>query len=389
MQDLDRKAIPKDLAGSYRRNGGFYADALGRPLRSKPLLHRDGAVEALPSPHPASTGRPLPPEGSGVLELVLDAAATMPVAAVDGTPVAVGDGTVHVVLPAGPHAVDVQSGTASSPVVVEIEDGRTATLVWREEADRLTVHFGPKVVDASIPVSRVYLYEWAVVTTVVCGLPLGVVNLFSLDSTASRVVLAVVAVLILALVPLAPWRRRERARLAAIRLEHQGPGMSRPVRHPWDGPDAADRPALVGDRPASLPDHAPGYGALLLRAKAHRHLWRDGDGVVARDAELAGLRAAPPRVRVDGLELPATWGNWWYPVRPGTHTVEFEADGAAERLEFTAAEGAATAVRAEAHLYAHREDDRIVREAARLRLEPEAFRPEWMHDPEKRLAYWN
>lgn len=390
MQGIDRKAIPKNLGESYRRGRGIYADLLGRPLRSKPLLHRDAAVEAVPSPHETALKRPVPPAGSGVLELVLDSAATMPVAAVDETPVAVGDGTVFVVLPAGPHVVDVQSGAAASPVVVRIEDGATATLVWREEADRHTVRFGPEAVDALPPASRVYLYEWAAMVVLVCGLPLGAVNAFSLDATGSRVVLAVLAVLILALIPLAPWRQRERARLAALRLERQGPAQSTPVRYPWDGADTPDRPALVGDRPESLPAFAPGHGALLVRSRAHRHLWKDGDGVVVRDPELAALRAAPPRVRIDGLELPATWGNWWYPLRPGVHTLEFEADGTSERLECEIRDGEAAAVRADAHLYAHRDADRrIVREDPRLRLEPEEFRPEWMGDPAKRLAYWN
>ncbi|GAA2291063.1 hypothetical protein GCM10009853_053520 [Glycomyces scopariae] len=393
MQGIDRKAIPKDLAEAYERGRGVYTDLLGRPLRSKPLLHRDPAVAPVPSPFATTPARPVPPDGSGVLRLVLDSAATMPVAAVDGTPVAVGDGTVFTVLPAGFHEVDVQSGTAGSPVVVRIEDGATATLVWREEADRNTVHFGPKVVDAMPPASRVYLYEWAVVTVLVCGLPFGIVNLFSLDSTGSRIVLAALAVLILALIPLAPWRRRERARLAALRLEHQGPGLSRPVHYPWDGPEdpalTADRPALVGDRPGSLPDFAPGRGALLLRARAHRHLWEDGDGVVVRDPELAGLRSAPPVVRIDGLEVPATWGNWWHPLPPGPHTVEVEAEGAAERVEVDVAAGEATAVRADAHLYAHRGPEGVARGPARLRLAPEEFRTEWMGDPARRLAYWN
>lgn len=390
MQGIDRKAIPRNLAESYRRGVGVYTDALGRPLRSKPLLHRDAAVAAVPSPYETTLTRPVPPDGSGVLELVLDAAATMPVAAVDETPVAVGDGTVFVVLPAGPHVVDVQSGTASSPVVVRIEDGAATTLVWREEADRLTVRFGPEAVDALPPASRVYLYEWAAMVLLICGLPFGAVTAFSFDSTASRIVLAVLALLVLALIPFAPWRKRERARLAALRLERQGPALSKPVRYPWDGTDTPDRPALVGDRPEALPAFAPGHGALLLRSRAHRHLWKDGDGVVVRDPELAAVRAAPPRVRVDGLELPATWGNWWYPLRPGVHTVEFEADGTSERLEYEIRDGEATAVRADAHLFTHRGDDgRIVREDARLRLEPEEFRPEWMGDPAKRLAYWN
>ncbi|RRS02170.1 hypothetical protein [Glycomyces terrestris] len=389
MEGIDRKAIPRNLAESYRRSRGDYADALGRPVRSKPLLHRDAAIEALPSPLDVSLTRPVPPAGSGVLELVVDAAATMPVAAVDEVPVAVGDGTVFVVLPAGPHAVDVQSGAATSPVVVAVEDGATAVLVWREEADRRTVRFGPEAVDALPPASRVYLYEWAVLTVLVCGLPFGAVNAFAFDGTASRVVLVVLAVVILGLVPFAPWRRRERARLAALRLERQAAALSRPVRYPWDGPEVPDRPALVGDRPESLPELAPGYGALLLRATAHRHLWKDGDGVTVRDTALAALRAEPPRVRLDGLEVPATWGNWWHPLRPGAHVLEFEAAGAAARLELVVADGEATAVRAEAHLYAHRDGGEIVREDARLRLEPEEFRPEWMGDPAKRLAYWN
>lgn len=390
LHDLDRKAIPKDLARSYGNNAGHYTDPLGRPLRSKPLLHRDPAVAVLPSPYETATARPVPPDGSGVLELVLDSAATMPVAAVDGTPVAVGDGTVYVVLPAGPHEVDVQSGATASPVVVDVSAGATAALVWREEVDRATVRFGPKAVDPLPPRSKVYLYEWAVIVLLVCGVPLALVNAFSLDETGSRIALGAVAVLALALLPFAPWRRRERERLAALRLANEGPGLARPVHYPWGGPDAADRPALVGDRPEALPEFAPGRGALLLRARGHRHLWKGGDGVVPRDAELASRRAAPPAVRIDGLELPATWGNWWYPLPPGKHTVEVEVETARSSVEFDVREGEATAIRADAHLYTRRGDDRgIVSDEPRLVLAAEEFRPEWMGDPARRLEYWS
>jgi len=421
VQGIDRKAIPKDLERSYRDNRGFYTDLRGRALRSKPLLHRDSAIEVVPSPLEASAGttaapapRPAPPPGSGLLALTLDAAATMPVAAVDEVPVAVGDGTVFVVLPAGPHVVDVQGGATGSPVVVDIQDGKAATLVWREEADRQTVRFGPEVVNALPPASRVYLYEWAILVLLICGLPLATVNAFSFDETASRITVAVVVILGLVLFPFAPWRKRERARLAALRLAGEAPVQSRPVHYPWDGPDVADRPALVGDRPESLPAFAPGRGALLLRTRAHRHLWIEGDGVVVRDPELAGLRVPPPTVRIDGLELPATWGNWWYPLAPGPHTVEItveapaggHAAGAAidapaadgdyrqpitERLDFAVREGEATALRADAHVPLHRDEDsrRIVGEHGRLYLDPEEFRGEWMGDPAKRLDYWS
>jgi hypothetical protein len=394
--EFDRKAIPKDLELSYRRNPEVYRDLRGRPLRSKPLLHRDSSVEALAS-H-ASTTRPLPAEGSGVLELVLDAAATMPVAAVDEVPVAVGDGTVHVELPAGPHVVDVQGGAARSPVVVDVADGATAVLVWREEADRHTVRFGPKPVDLLPPRSLLYLYQWAILVFLVCGLPLATVNVFSLGETASRATVVAVVVLGAALVPFFPWRRRERARIEALRLEQERPGLSEPVHHPWDGPQVADRPALLGDRPARLPEFAPGRGALLLRATAHRHLWRDGDGVTPRDTGLAAARVPVPQVLVDGLRQPATWGAWWYPLPPGTHTVEITVANPAEagpdvlheRLDVEVRAGEATAVRADAHLHLHRDEEtrRVLGEDGRLFLEPEAFRTEWMDDPAKRLEFW-
>jgi hypothetical protein len=400
MADLDRKAIPKDLALSYRRHPQHYRDLRGRPLRSKPLLHRDASVAAL-SPD-ASAARPVPAAGSGVLELVLDAAATMPVAAVDETPVAVGDGTVYIELPAGPHVVDVQGGAARSPVVAEIGDGTAATLVWREEADRHTVRFGPKPVDVLPPRSLLYLYQWGILVFLVCGLPLATVNVFSIGETASRATVVAVAVLGLALLPFLPWRRRERARVEALRLDRERPGLSRPVHHPWDGPQTADRPALLGDRPERLPEFAPGCGALLLRATAHRHLWRDGDGVTPRDTGLAAARVPLPQVLVDGARQPATWGNWWYPLRPGTHAVEIAVEVGPdetgrrpaplrERLDVEVRAGEATALRADAHVHARRDGEggRLLREDGRLFLEPEEFRTEWMGDPAKRLAFWN
>lgn len=394
--DLDRKAIPKDLELSYRRNPQHYGDLRGRPLRSKPLLHRDTTLETL-SPG-ASAERRLPAEGSGTLELVLDAAATMPVAAVDEVPVAVGDGTAHIELPAGSHVVDVQGGAARSPVVVDVEDGGSSTLVWREEADRHTVRFGPRPVDVFMPRSLLHLYQWAILVLLVCGLPLATVNVFSLGETASRVTVIAVLVLGAGLLPLLPWRRREKARIAALKLEHEKPGHSVPVHYPWDGPQVADRPALVGDRPERLPEFAPGCGALLLRATAHRHLWKEGNGVTGRDTALAAARVPVPQVLIDGVRQPATWGGWWYPLRPGTHTVEIAVEpptaGPApmrERVDVEVRAGEATALRADAHVYAHRDEAtrRVLGEDGRLFLEPEEFRAEWMDDPAKRLAFWH
>jgi hypothetical protein len=178
--------------------------------------------------------------------------------------------------------------------------------------------------------------------------------------------------------------------------DRERPGQAPVVHYPWDGPALADRPALLGDHPESLPAFAPGQGALLLRAKAHRHLWKDGDGVTVRDAGLASLRVADPVVRIDGLEQPATWGNWWYPLRPGTHTVEVAVDadptGTArigERIDIEVREGEAAAVRADAHVRVHRgEDRRIVADDGALYLDTEAFQREWMGDPVKRVEYW-
>ncbi|GAA2171017.1 MULTISPECIES: hypothetical protein [Glycomyces] len=389
MLGLDRKSIPKDLALSYRRDPHLYRELGGRHLRSKPLYHRDSRAEVLDSPFMVSLEPPVPPEGSGVLELQLDAAATMPVAMVDGTPVAVGEGTVFAVLPAGRHVIAVQGAATCSPVVADIEPGETATLVWYEEADRFTVSFGTRRVDPLPPASPLALYHWAIAVFAVCGLPLATVNLFSWGETASRATVVAVLVLGVALLPLLPWRKRERARLAALQLEQERGGQSRPVHFPWDGPQVDDRPALLGDRPERLPDFAPGQGALILRTKAHRHLWKDGEGVTARDAELAAQPVGPPTVRIDGLEQPASWGNWWYPLRPGPHTVEIEGMDRLERFDIDIAAGETTALRADAHRFVHRGPDRgLVHDEGALYLEAEEFSAAWMGDPERRLAYW-
>lgn len=403
MTGIDRKAIPRDLELSYRRNVGFYKDPLGRPIRSKPLFHRDAAIETVSSRFAVSTDRPVMLEaGTGLLELVVDAAATMPAASVDDETVAVGDGTVYVVLPTGRHVVEVQGGDARSPVVVDIADRGTSTLFWREEADRRTIRFGPRSADALPPKSLVYLYEWACIVWIVCGLPVAVVNSFSLGETGSVAAVVTVAALAAILAILYPWRRRERARLAEEMADGDPAGLSRVVHFPWDGPALSDRQALLGEFPASLPDFAPGRGALMVRLRAHRHLWKDGDGVRVRDAELAGLRVAPPRVRIDGVEQPSTWGNWWYPVRPGKHAVEISFDSVplggpgspqwvAERLEVEVREGEATALRANAHVVAYREDEArgpIRVDEGRLFADTERFRTDWMDDPAKRIEFW-
>ncbi|GAB4006494.1 hypothetical protein GCM10029992_57350 [Glycomyces albus] len=403
MTGIDRKAIPRDLERSYRRNVGFYKDLSGRPIRSKPLFHRDAAIEAVPSRFESSTDRPIMVEaGTGLLELVLDSAATMPAASVDDEAVAIGDGTIYVTLPTGRHVVEVQGGDARSPVVVDIADRGTSTLVWREEADRSTLRFGPRATDALPPKSLVYLYEWACVVWLVCGLPVAVVNSFSLGETGSVAAVITVAALAAILAIMYPWRRRERARLAEERTDGDSAGLSRVVHFPWDGPAVADRPALLGEFPASLPEFALGRGALMLRLRAHRHLWKEGDGVRVRDAELAGLRVAPPRVRIDGIEQPSTWGNWWYPVRSGKHAVEISFNAAppratgppqwvAERLDVEVREGEAAALRANAHVFAYREDEArgpIRVDEGRLFVDTERFHTDWMDDPAKRIDFW-
>lgn len=404
MTGIDRKAIPDDLEQSYRRNVGFYQDFQGRPIRSKPLLHRDPSVEAIPSRFETSTTGPMAAgPGTGLLELVLDSAATMPVSSVDEEPVAVGDGTVHVILPVGRHVVEVQGGDTCSPVVVDIADGGTTTLFWREEADRATRRFGPRVTESVPPKSLVYLYDWLFVVFLLCGLPVAVVNSFSLGDAGSVAAVVTVAAIVLILLALYPWKRKERARIARERTERASTELSRVVHHPWDGPDDYHRPALLGEHPERLPEFTPGGAGLLLRMRAHRHLWKEGDGVRERDAELAGLRVASPRVRVDDMEQPATWGNWWYPIRPGRHTVEVSFDAApagpdaepqwiGESVEIEARADEVSALTVNAHVFADRDDgaaNRIRVGEGALFTDSDQFHTEWMDDPVKRLDFWS
>lgn len=401
MLGLDRKAIPKNLEVSYRRNPSHYKELLtGRPIRSKPLFHRDPSVEVVPSRYTTSLSDPIVTEpGTGRLELVLDAASTMPVAAIDGEVVAVGEGTVYVVLPAGLWTVDVQGGETVSPVVVDIADQGKTRIIWHEGVDRRVHSFGASAADLVPVVSKVYLYEWLTLVFLVCGLPTGVVMGFSFDETASRVILGIIVVIGLFLAVLLPWKRRERLRVNAQMNEQKSVARSRARPYPWDGPAVADRPALLGDDPESLPAFAPGDGALLLRLKAHRHLWKEGDGVCARDVERARLWIGPPVVRIDGFEQKTTWGNWWYPLPPGEHVVEVEYDAAlagapariSERLEFEVRAGEAAAVRADAHAFVDRgpgENGPVQAREGLLFIKAEEFGVSWMDDPAKRLAFW-
>jgi hypothetical protein len=399
MLGFDRKAIPKNLELSYRNNRSHYMDLRGRPTRSKPLYHRDSRIEVVPSRYMTSLSDPgvTEPE-TGRLELVLDAAASMPVAAIDGEVVAVGDGTVYVVLPAGLWTVDVQSGETVSPVVVDIADQVKTRLFWVEGIDGRASLGASAAVQAPV-VSKVYLYEWLTLVFILCCLPTGVVMGFSLNDTGSRVILGIVVAIGLFLAVLLPWKRKERKRVNSLHDEQRRAGRSMVRPFPFDGSAVADRPALLGDDPQSLPGFAAGHGALLLRLKAHRHLWKEGDGVCARDVERARLRVGPPLVRIDGFEQKSTWGNWWYPLPPGEHVVEVEYDAAlvggpqriSERIEFELRAGEATAVRADAHAFVDRgpgESGPVQVREGMLFVKPEEFDATWMDDPGKRVAFW-
>jgi hypothetical protein len=399
MRGFDRKAIPKNLELSYRNNRSQYRDLRGRPTRSKPLYHRDASVEVVPSRYTTSLSDPGVTEpGTGRLELVLDAAATMPVAAIDGEVVAVGDGTVYVVLPAGLWTVDVQGGETVSPVVVDIADQVKTRIFWVEGVDGDSL--GASAVHQAPVVSKVYLYEWLTLVFIICCSPTGVVMGFSFNETGSRVILGIVAAVGLFLAVMYPWKRRERARVNSLMDERKraGRSMVRPLS--GNGPAFADRPALLGEDPRDLPGFATGQGALLLRLKARRHLWKDGDGVCERDVERARLRIGPPVVRIDGFDQKATWGNWWFPLSPGAHVVEVEYDAAlagapqriSERFEFEVQAGEATAVRADAHAFVDRgpgESGPVQVREGLLFVKAEEFSAAWMDDPGKRVAFWS
>jgi hypothetical protein len=285
----------------------------------------------------------------------------MPVAAVDGAPVAVGHGQLTVALPPGPHMVEVQGTDTSSPVVVDVEPEASHRLKWFEERSRLLRTFGyPSEPVPSAAGRLLFTYHLMWFIAVVVGIPVWIWAVVgSSDSTFATVSLWAVPALMAAQLLFLPWSRAEKRRVMAARAEELAATFPAHRPHPWDGGDETG-PALIGGGRLSAPDMNLGHGAVLLDLYAWRHLW-NGTGICEREASLAAMWTPSPGVMIDGIDVPATWGTWWYPVRAGAHRITVVVEGAPaghtggtpvrNELEFDVDEHGVAVLDATAHVY--------------------------------------
>ncbi|HEU5127740.1 MAG TPA: hypothetical protein VFU12_07115 [Glycomyces sp.] len=329
-----------------------------------------GKVEAAMNQGPKPTFREpsallAPRPGQGLLSIAVDADETAPVIAIDGRPVAAGAGQLDLVLPVGAHSVEVQGSRTADPTVVRIEEGEVRHVGYYE--DPLTGHraFGdfPESLERVGDNSGCLL--WIAQTALLVGvLWILVAAVVQKDTVTAVAVAGATALVLVASLPMRQLAKRSyrHKRAEQLRLPER---TSEP--HPWATAAPADGTGAVlrGD---ICPDITPGRSAIDLDLVCRRHL-RIGRRKASTGGFLARAWTPPPRVAIDGVDQPATWGRWRYPTTPGPHRVSVTVDGrpmnltvptshegeatAQGDIEVTAPVGAAVSVQADAHVFAN------------------------------------
>ncbi|MFG3342556.1 hypothetical protein [Glycomyces sp. NPDC048151] len=358
-EDAYARPRPLRLGDSEMRVLNDRITALARPSasRSDPRtgLPNRAPVRALSEPGLQ------PGPGEGVLSVLADGGGAAPVVSVDGVPVSVGDGQLDLVLLAGTHRVEVQSTYTVDPVDIAITDGGTYTLQFFEDPATGRAVFGelPETRDF-IPTSA-GCWSWLALTSLICCLPMSgaMIGLPSEDwHLPSGVALGVLAVVLI--VTGLPLYRRAKAKYHRDLATQRQAAPREPVPH---GTDAIH----LGAKPTALPPLPEGTAAIDLRLTCGRHLWA-GHRKAAHGSFLARAWTRPPRVYINGTERPASWGHWRYLVPTGAYQVTVAIDGRPLNLDIPARHtgnpekqrdlrieahaGRATAVHAEAHVYA-------------------------------------
>jgi hypothetical protein len=117
------------------------------------------------------------------------------------------------------------------------------------------------------------------------------------------------------------------------------------LRESWDFSLGRSEEAPLCDGPARLfgcqdeflAGTLPGSTGLVIdfdlvkhrAGEATRYQWIDSDRArseIPPEAKVANYIEAP-KAWLEGCELPASWGTWFYPLPAGTHRLEFEVDG--------------------------------------------------------------
>ena len=315
-------------------------------------------------------------EDTGALCLQVTALHRSPLFAVNGKPVVAASCDAYILLPVGRHLVEAQEISTVDPVVVEIKPGAVTTLQYASESTHPIVTFShaspgipllmkPPYIPPKLPLLGAV---GAVGVSAAVGLWMATSDLF----LGLIAFLAIMAALYAAWKPVEVWARskawEELNYLRQLRAEG-------PQAYPWGSPSTSQKPHLVGNQPVELPPFASGCGALALHAVCYRHRAAPPglretleDSLGRPERFLATLMTKPPRIWVDGEEMPATWGAWWYPLPAGEHTLTVEVDGQAAQtytddgspspdltkrreIAFTVTENEAVALSAEAHTY--------------------------------------
>ncbi|WP_155829776.1 hypothetical protein [Glycomyces tenuis] len=343
-------------------NAMFVFDDTVRAAARPPIGKTEAAMNQGPRAtyrEPGGTIHPGP--GEGVLSIAVDAEETAPVIAVDGRPVAAGAGQLDLVLPVGAHSVEVQGARTVDPVVVRIEQEAVRRIGYYE--DPLTGH---RVLgDFPETLERVGdnsgCLVWIAQAALLVGVIWALVAAFVQQNITVAVVVAAATALVAAAgLPLSRLAKRayRRKRAEQLRLPARAPEP-----YPW-GADGDFGAVLRGGADPGVP---PGRAAIDLDLECARHL-RIGRRKAASGGFLARMWTPPPRVEIDGVAQPASWGRWRYAVAPGPHRVSVAVDGRAanvtvpvrhdgavtERgdIEVTAQPGAAVTVRADADVFA-------------------------------------
>lgn len=371
-----RDDLPRDR-GAYRTRAEAYLQP--RPLRvgdnemrvvneratarARPSRSRSDALTGLPSRKPMRAIQDAdlrPGPGEGVLSVVVDSTGTAPVIGIDGTPVAVGNGQLDLVLPAGPHTVEAQNTATIDPVTVQVAAGGAHQLQYFEDGVSGHRVLGELPETAEFIPTNAGCWSWLVLVSVVCCLPMSAVLTLMPTETwhlVSGIALAALAVVLIGVGR--PLYRRTKAEYHRDIAEQRRALPRRPVPY---GEDAIHLGADPTDEP--IPARA---AAIDLHLTCGRHLWA-GRRKAAHGSFLSRAWTRPPRVYLNGIERPASWGHWRYLVPTGTYQVTVVTDGRPLNLDIPARHignpekhrdlivkahaGQSISVNAEAHVYA-------------------------------------
>lgn len=350
--------------------------------------HPDTTYQILPYPDP----KPTLPAGHGGLAVrtwfrqrLLDRRSRNvplpPMIGVDGQPALWGWGTALVVVRAGQHLVQAQLNTTEAERMVTVAGGEIVTLEYA--APRNTRGRGvlgpPGQRQVGIPVwntwAATFLGGWTLVNLVDQ-------YLYPLDAFAFPVAAAAPAAYIGTVLVKRHLDRRARRRANGPAVPVPAPAADQatyvlatgqPSTSPGEARLSRSAPSASAMAPHFLgaappPDPPTGWGAVVLTSSFLTSVVRVGRISFWSPLTLSTW-TPPPAVRVDGQYVPASWSTWWYPLRPGMHTIDV-VEPAAARLRVEVAAGTTQYVHCRAHVHVRRDhtERNVIGEQAEVTL---------------------